>query len=276
MQTAIATKQPLTDDNYFTYPALNAGGINKFYQDPYEYWMASPFNPKRQPDKDSDEKMLGRLAHMLVLEDRKLFNSRYVLLPEGMIRNAKHKAYAEFLGTVNGRDVVTQTIFEQANVLATALLKNPLAKLILQKGTREEPQLVEMHGLPCKIKTDVRHDDLIWDYKTTRELSPRSYFKAAENMGYHRSASWYLDVTEIAVGSRPRGVGHIVQNKDFPDVIGFPVFTEEMINIGYGENLWAVAEIKRRLAANDWLPWPPKMTNMEFTDWYKAKGAHNG
>ena len=266
------------DANYHSFPAISASGINCFLNyGAAAYWANSPFNINRQPEEKSEALIMGSLTHMLVLESSEKFDASYIIIPEGMRRDKRSKDYSELLeqAETGKKDLVTAKMHQEAKVMAEALLKNKVARQIMQEGTYEEPMLWERDGIKCKIKTDFFRKGLIVDYKTTRENTPEDYFRAAANLGYHRAAAWYLDGVEAVKGTRPQGMLHIVQNKDYPENIGFPVFTKEMIEAGTVENEFAFAEICKRLLSGDWSDWPQKIINAAFPEWYKLKGQHN-
>jgi len=262
------------DDTYYDYPAVSASGINLMLISPFVYWKHSPYNPDKIPDQDSDEKLLGRLTHILVLESRSLLDERYLIIPEGMRRDKRTQVYQELMqeAQTNDQILVPYNVVCEAEELAENLLLNPIARQIMQECTFESPALVEKDGLKCKIKRDMRRNGLIIDYKTTTAITKAAYWKSCADYGYHRAAAWYLDIDEIERGERARGFMHIVQNKKYKDLIGFPVFTEEMIKLGTVENDFAFAEIKQRLQSGNWAEWPQKIISAEFPDWYKVKG----
>jgi hypothetical protein len=175
-----------------------------------------------------------------------------------------------------GRQIIRRSMYEDANKLATALLRHERVQQLLCDGTAETPILWEKDGIKCKLKADYLkgRGKLIIDYKTTRATTSSEYYRAAAEYGYHRAAAWYFDGVAALTGEEPEGFLHVVQNKDYPEIIGFHEITGEMMEVGRAENEFAFKQIKGRLISGDWATWTDNVEKAELPYWYRAKGAH--
>jgi hypothetical protein len=273
----VLTSGDLTQENYFDYPAINASGLNQFLNEGAAvYWAHSPFNPDRIIGEESDTLILGSATHCLLLEGYEVFKNRYAVLPEGMRRDARSKEYQYFLVESENKTVITAKMEATVNTLVSALVKNKRVLNLISGGTAETPILWEKDGLKCKLKADYikGNGELIIDYKTTTAKTPEEYYKGAAAFGYHRAAAWYVDGVTQLTGQEPEGFLHIIQNKDYPEIIGFSLFRGKILETGRAENEFAFEQIKRRLESGNWSTWPDAAVDGELPYWYNMKGAH--
>jgi hypothetical protein len=275
------TNKDITGNNYFDYPALSASGINQFLSDdegPYVYWKHSPFNNERIKKEPTDDMLIGTVAHCLLLETDEIFQDAFAIMPEGMRRDNRVKAWLDFKddATIHNKIIITHKIYEEAVRLVTPLRKHKGVMVLLSDGRSEVPIIWERDGIKCKMKADfIRNGGTaIFDYKTTRTTTPTAYFKSMASMGYHRAVAWYIDGIKSATGEEPELFAHIVQNKEYPELIGFPKFPQHMIEAGRAENNYAIEQIKRRLESNQWNPWGEGFMDADFPEYYRLKGAH--
>ena len=63
-------------------PSISSSGLRKIFNDsPMAYWVESPLNPRRLPEKDKEAYILGRAAHHLILGEAD-FGKHFTLEPE--------------------------------------------------------------------------------------------------------------------------------------------------------------------------------------------------
>lgn len=71
----------MPDEAYHSINRLSASGIKTIVASPLQYWIESPMNPLRKPDRDSPARKLGRAYHKLLLEGEEAFEGAYAVSP---------------------------------------------------------------------------------------------------------------------------------------------------------------------------------------------------
>jgi hypothetical protein len=262
----------ITDDNYFDFPALNASGINAYYNHPLIFWLTSPLNPAYKPREKTDAMIFGNILHCLLLEDRSVFKARYIVTEKGLRRGTTK--WREYEGLAVGRELVKGEDYENAKEIIDSLRENPVARTLLKDCQYEAPVTWDNQGMPCKMKIDAfkTSSHLIVDYKSTSETTEDGLRKSIANYSYHRSAAWYMDGYEKTRGVRPKGFIALFQNKEYPQLV-FPVnIHPEAIEAGQYENEKARVDIGKRIVSGDW-GIPKGIIDATLPDWYKLKGT---
>lgn len=264
--------------DYFDIPAVSASGINKFLlHSPAHFWAESPLNPNRVRTEPTAAMIFGSLCHKLLLEPLS-FAAEFAVSPEVDRRtNAGKATWSQFCEQNSSKRIVTQDQFGEATIMVEALRRHPTVFKLLGQGSAEAPLqwTDEATDLTCKGKADYYRNGLLLDYKTSINASPSYFCKAISNMGYHRQAAWYLHGVEMTTGTRPDGFVFIVQDKSLPEAIGIYEIDSQTIEKGQIENDWVLAQIKRRLALNDWAAFPPTIQTIGLPAWYSVQGGED-
>lgn len=142
-------------------------------------------------NKDSPEKMLGRLVDCLITTPS-LFETSYFVYEALPRKNSKE--YTEIVSLANGREIIDKEELGIAesiktsfmlNRLCSGLLNGALSQLSLTWETRE--------GLLCKGRPDLFNRDLniLIDVKTTKDARPQSFQRSAEDYCYFHQLEFY-------------------------------------------------------------------------------------
>jgi hypothetical protein len=162
-----------------------------------------------EPRKDSAALRNGRANHVAILEPEK-FASEVAIWDGG--RRAS-KAWDAFSEANAGKDILTQTEYEQLIGMQRAVRQHPIASRYLQRGRAEVSVLWTMttgdealglpgSAMPCKSRLDYLAPEWIVDLKTCRDASPMVFGRAAFNLEYHAQAAYYVDAVAAVTGER--------------------------------------------------------------------------
>jgi len=168
--------------------AIRSHDLTSFIKDPYTW------KNEVKPDKEASFFVEGRLQHCLFLEPH-VFHDEFVVSPQVDRRTKVGKeAYEDFMGSVKGRSVVTQDLYDacQARVEVLDAFKP-------QKQDKTELSIVfDYYGNLCKARFDMLQNNVIIDLKTCRDASPKGFKQAIRNFGYFQQAAFYLDAAASA------------------------------------------------------------------------------
>ncbi|MGI6271333.1 MAG: PD-(D/E)XK nuclease-like domain-containing protein [Anaerohalosphaeraceae bacterium] len=154
-------------------------------------------------DKDSPAYLLGRAAHVRILEGRGEYEKQFALggpinPTTGKPYGSATKKFAEWQAK-QGRPVLS---FEQMAVIeqmASGISLNDEAVDLISYGLAEGVVRAEYCGLPCQIRLDwVNPQRGIVDLKTCDDLT---WFEAdARRFSYHRQMAFYQAVLKEVLG----------------------------------------------------------------------------
>ena len=147
----LASSAPSGDYVPFRYAdikAINWSSLKHIHTSPklYKYRLDNPEGPK--PDY-----IIGNAIHCLALEPEQ-FDTRYAVC--GVTRNAKHKAYQEWMEEHPGAEALKQGEMDRVRASVDALLSDPHAGPLLKRCRVEEP-ITWTHpgtGYKCKGRVD--------------------------------------------------------------------------------------------------------------------------
>mgnify|MGYP006087934373 CR=1 FL=1 len=113
-----------------------------------------------------------------------------------------------------GKSLVDPIVWEDAHRCVATTRANPLANELLTEGFPELTVLAKCQntGLWLKARPDwLRFDEVVVDYKTTRNASPRGFAKQAKELNYALQQEFYVYVLSL-VGIVVKGF-HFVANE---------------------------------------------------------------
>ena len=189
--------------------------------------------------KESTESMaMGTLVHTLVLEPEK-FEQEYMVCPSDLkaptarqleAKNPSDKTLVQIAEweawqkQAEGKQIISQAQFDQANQMAQSVLSHPTASALLQDKIVEssiywwyrptDGDDDRKYKELLKVRPDVidTTHGVIADLKTTTDASYDGFVKSIQKYYYHLSAAMYLD-----------GVN---QCKELLDATGFFAYTK--------------------------------------------------
>lgn len=181
----------LTDAEYDEIDAVRCTDIKKIVSStPAQYRWEKDNPPAERPAPFVE----GSLVHCMTLEPSQV-SARYDYPPKVDRRTKEGKAIWEaFCERAEGKDVVTQEVWENCQLMANAVRGNELANGLIDAGQKELVVVWQPDAFPFRLKAklDVLHGQMIGDLKTTRDASPREFGRSCVNYGYDLQAFWYM------------------------------------------------------------------------------------
>ena len=230
-------------------------------------------------DADSASYLVGRAAHVRILEGRDAYEAEFALggpinEKTGKPFGAGTKAFAEW-AEAQGKPVLSQEQVELVEQMAAGVGMNDEAVALLLYGRAEGVARAEYCGTPCQIRIDWLHPHRgIVDLKTCDDLT---WFEAdARRYGYHRQMAFYRAVLTQVMGSKsadcadrgdaavgPVPVYLIAVEKKEPFRCGVWRVSEETLAQAQREN---EAAIRRLLACRESGEWPTGFEEIRVLD----------
>lgn len=205
--------QKITDAEYFGVKALSASQIKQFDKGAYWFWKSSPFNPEKEPEKETDALIFGKLCHCLLLEPNQLKNE-YVVVDFGASR--KNKKYETAKAENPGKIVITQDELDRAIKMIENVKKHKLASTILDGAIAEMPFMWKDKetGMPCKAKLDAikrtKNGIVVIDYKTSSSID--DVLKYGQKTQYSIQAEFYKEAVKAKYGEEPCEFVFVIQS----------------------------------------------------------------
>lgn len=154
----------MPEDEYHKQEGLSSTGIKELLQSPVNFWFNSVYNPLHEPKRSNflDD---GKMFHCLYLEGEKVFNERYIVIPD-YITSKKSRVYDNWLEfEAKGKFPIS---FEKYNQLIThaGYVNQWLAPNVFKDGFPEVSIFWEQDGIPCKCRIDYLRQSGFIDLKT--------------------------------------------------------------------------------------------------------------
>ena len=193
-------------------------------------------------DKDSPAYLLGRAAHVRVLEGRDVYETQFAL--GGPINpktdkpfGSNTKAFAEW-AEAHGKPVLSHDQVDLIEMMATGVASNNKAVDLLLYGRSEGVLRAEYCGTPCQIRIDWTHPHRgIVDFKTCDDLC---WFESdARRYCYHRQMAFYRAVLAQVIGQFVP-VHLVAVEKKQPFRCGVWLVSDDTLTIAQRENEAAI------------------------------------
>ena len=218
------------------------------------------------PDEDRPAYLLGRAAHMLILEGWDEFKDGYAvggpINPKtGNPYGSTTKAYAEW-ADAQGKPVLTDSQYELITNLASGVKANDAAQQLLAEGIPEGVVRAEYCEMPCQSRLDwfdaVRG---IVDLKTCDDLT---WFESdARRYGYAYQMAFYRSMVAQVTGER-FPVHIIAVEKKEPFRCGVWRMGEDVLGTAQKENEQAIERLKKCIERDTW---PTGYEDIRIFDW---------
>jgi len=161
---------------------------------------------------DSPAMAWGRKVHAAVLEPDRFFRS--VAIWDGAVKRGRE--WDAFRAeNPDGDLIVTREELADLEAMKRVIWQHPAAAPLLRDCETEQSIEWEAHYGRGKARMDAVGDARIIDYKTTRNIDPKAFYRAAFSLGYHIRMGWYVHGHEIVTSKRP-SVFLIVQESSAP------------------------------------------------------------
>lgn len=203
----------ITDEEYFSVQALSASQIKQFDRGSYWFWKSSPYNPDKDPEKETDALVFGKLCHCLLLEPDKV-KDEYVVVDFGASRT--NKKYEQAKQDYPGKIIVSPKEVDHAARMITNVKEHKLASLILDGATAEMPFIWtdKETGMPCKAKLDAikrtKSGLVVIDYKTSSSIE--DVLNYGQKSQYAIQAEFYKEAVKAKYGENPCEFVFIIQS----------------------------------------------------------------
>lgn len=277
------TKQieKMTDAEYFALEAISASQIKTFDKGAYWFWKSTPFNHEKEPEKESDALIFGKLCHCLLLEPEK-FDEEYLIYDFGKLRANKKYEEAKLLNP--NKIIVNQEEVDHAKKMMSELQNHKLAGLILDGATAEMPYIWmdKNTGLLCKCKMDAikrtKAGIVLIDYKTSSDIE--GLINWPQKLQYPLQADFYCRAVKEKYGENPIEFVFIIQSnkigeEDIIAVCNVEFDTQQVAHDIVDHHL---IEIKERLDSwnetHDKSIWSayPNRVEMRYSNWFMDRG----
>ena len=170
---------------------LSYSSLKEFAKSPAHY-----VEYLRKERKPSPAMLFGSLVHCLLLQPNEVSN-QFAVMPNVDKRTKEGKAaYETFLLTADGKEVVTQEQYNEADNLVNKVISEPhIANAIQGCNTFEKEWRAEINGLPFRGFFDGEADDYILEVKTANDASPKTIINDFYNRQYHIQAGLYSHIS---------------------------------------------------------------------------------
>jgi hypothetical protein len=231
--------------------SLTSHQLADFRKCPLLYWH------KKQglvPDEDRPAYLLGRAAHVLILEGRDRFDTEYAVgspinLRTGKPYGTNTQAYADW-AAAQGKPVITEEQFALIVNLATGVRSHAIAAELLSDGIAEGVVRAEYCGRPCQARLDFFNPERgVIDLKTCDDLT---WFEAdARRFGYAHQFAFYHALV-VRVTGREAPVHVIAVEKKPPFRCGVWRMSAQTLAVARRENEAAIARLGECESRNLW------------------------
>ncbi len=221
---------------------------------------------------------IGSAVHLYAFEPEK-WDAGYYVMPEGIKRDARHKAFQEQMAAAGDRTILKPEEFEQVEGMANSLIRNQKAVALL-RGLKVIEHSVfwrdEEHGVNLRCRPDVVRLDtrMIINLKTARSARPESFFRSAFDLHYDLSVAMECRGFEAVSGEKTTEYIFLVIETEAPYVVEAyncfePIPDQPMTYRDLGEYrlrnyLQRFAECR---AANRWPSYTENITPMQAPSW---------
>lgn len=149
-----------------------------------------------QPQKTTDAMQFGKIAHQAIYEPKEF--KELAVAYEKVDRRTKagrekFQALNDDLGP--GQYLIELNELRRIEMMKASIAKHPVAKAILEAGYKERSGFYRcpMTGLACRFRPDQWFEErgFLIDFKTTKDVSKRSFSKSIDQYDYDLQASFY-------------------------------------------------------------------------------------
>lgn len=213
---------------------------------PAHWWAHSPYNPNREPERQTTAFDVGRAAHSLVLGEPQ-FAKYFVVCPHDNLAKHPGKAWNdEWKARVDAgqetRTLIRSNDWDMIQRMAAAVKRSPQVGRAFAAGKPERSLIWrdEATGIWIKSRPDWLPDDPaqrpILDFKAHADIAPDKFARDAFAFNYHLQAAMQRQAVREVMAVEPIGVAHVVQEKEPPFLCELRMFRPTALD--YGERLF--------------------------------------
>lgn len=266
-------------------PSVSSSALRKVLLEcPARFYAYSDINPDPYEKETSKAFGFGKAAHALMLGEPR-FETFFFVSPHEVFNKNPGKAWhddwkAQVEAGNETRQLVRPSEMKIVERMVKAQRADPEVLNAFVEGAPEKSIIWqdEETGVFLKARPDwLPHkpaERLTTEYKTTVTCQPRKLSAAVFQYGYEMQAALCLDAIETVMGVTPKGMAHIVQEKDAPYLVELKLFTPEQINFGRLKYRKAVRIFADCLHTGKWPGWT-KGPSYYDTPYYIAQAMEN-
>lgn len=243
----------MSNAEYHAQPALSSSGARRLLP------PSCPAIFKWEQENGRPEKRtfdFGHAAHLMVLGD----GPELVVIDAANYRTtaAKEQRDAAYAA---GKVPLLPDEFETVQLMAAALLKHPIASVLLDPKSGKPEQSLFAKDPQTDVQLRARLDwlpnpsegrMLVVDYKTAVSAEPAAFMRTVPKFGYYQQAAWYLDiVTALGLAEDPAFL-FIAQEKTPPYLITIFEMDMPSLRIGRIRNRQAIDLFAQCSATDEW------------------------
>lgn len=209
---------------------------------------------KENPQEDTPAFLFGRAYHKYVLEPS-TFYDEFAVVPDCDRRTKEGKEiYAKFLEESEGKDVITEDVFQTICDMREALYTTPFAKKLLY-GEHEKSFFWDEDGVKMKCRPDsfgkVGSQHICVDLKTAQNAETEAFMRDSIRLNYDVQAAHYLAGLEEIYGEHFEFV-FIAQEKQPPYLCNIVQADNLFIQSGKQIRDSLIEQYKECVARNEW------------------------
>lgn len=189
-----------TIQDYHKSPGTSNSKLSLLKESPSKY--RAKYIAGTKDEKYSPCLKRGTLVHEKALLG--VFTESTVVIPKEVLNKDGHRKGADWKAyetehSDDGKIHATEKEMEEVGRYVSAVIRNPLAKQILEKSQREyslrwdDPET----GLLARCRFDCFGDKYNADLKTTTNVLPKKFSSSVWDYGYHRQAAMYSAGSEL-------------------------------------------------------------------------------
>ena len=261
----------LSNADYHDHPALSKSDFDAARKSGRHF-----FDKRNGPPRDSTAAFnFGSVVHATALPGE-CVDSIAVRMPEGMKKTTKEgKA---FVAEHQGKIILSPSDAYVVDQMMLSLREHPFSASLVNgelKGKAEQSFFCtdKETGLELKARPDWILDDfsLIVDLKTTIDASPKGFQRSVANYRYYVQASHYLDVVEMATGTRPQAFLFIAVEKQRPFSTAVYLADQAMIDLGKQHAREDLNNIAQWIADNKFPGYSERVEEISLPKWMLPK-----
>lgn len=266
-------------------PSISSTGLRQIeHECPARFFAFSDLNPDPYTRKKSEALSFGAAAHALMLGEP-AFDARFVVAPKDSFSSNPGRSWHEDHKDRVSRGLETRIIVRPADLvviksMVTAQRAEPEVANAFVEGEPEKSLIWQDKetGIWLKARPDwLPHEPamrLAIEYKTTETLQPRRLGNAVFDYGYHMQAAMCIDGIAETFGGVPKGLAHIVQEKEPPYLAELKLFAPDQLK--YGQRLYrrSLRTFADCLHHGKWPGWTHGPAYFE-TPYYIARSMEN-
>jgi PDDEXK-like domain of unknown function (DUF3799) len=242
-------------------PSISSSQLRTIFNESLaHYWDMSPLNPDRQEFKQTEQVIIGRAAHHLMLGEgdfAKHFIVRPDEAPDGRPWNGNNKSCREWLAQreVEGLTVLKQEWVEQIKGMSAMMVREQAIMDGILSGMVELSMFYKDSetGIWVKSRPDsVPNDNDASDLKCVSDVSSDGIERSLGERGYHAQAACVDQAMREVFGRGLECFFLIYVEQKRPHSVRIDPIHPDEIAAGVQENRAALHLFKRALETNYW------------------------